>query len=265
MRLTTEPGGIATISLDNPRSRNALTGVMMCQLADHVTQLEAQLPPPGAGGSELVGLVLRGEGGTFCAGADLRFAAQELQTSDDGALMSALMNTTLLRLRKLPLISVAAIDGYAVGGGAELATATDFRVLSADAVVRFVQVKMGVTPGWGGGGRLTSIVGRKEALRLLGSGVPAPASDALAVGLADHVAPPGVAAASAAAAFLAPYTQQANPAAVRVIKSVVSNADVNTSCDDDSGVVVREAALFEQMWGANPLPDVDGAKANAKV
>lgn len=248
---------IAVLTLENWESSNALTGRMMCELNDRVLHLaDTSLHP------DLVGLILTGAEGTFCAGADLNFAAAELETAEDGALMSALMSTTLQQLRQLPLVSVAAIDGFAVGGGAELSTATDFRVMTPSSSVRFVQVKLGVSPGWGGGGRLTSLVGRRMALRLLGTGTPTPAVTALSIGLADHVAPEGVAALEAATDFLQPYADQANPAAVRAIKQVVAIADSGASDDE---AMHQEALVFEQMWGIKPLPSVNDAKANANT
>ncbi len=77
------------------------------------------------------------------------------------------MQHTLQRLHSLPILSIAAVDGYAMGGGAELATACDLRVMSRRSVVQFVQLKMGVTPGWGGGTRLVRMVGREKALEML--------------------------------------------------------------------------------------------------
>jgi len=260
VRLSMIPEGspkIAVLTLENRESSNALTGRMMCQLHDRVRHLADTALHP-----DLVGLILTGTEGAFCAGADLKFAAAELKSAEDGAEMSALMTTTLRELRQLPLVSVAAIDGFAVGGGAELSTATDFRVMTPGASVRFVQVKMGVSPGWGGGGRLTSLVGRRAAIRLLGTGTPTPAVTALSIGLADHVAPEGVAAVEAATDFLQPYAHQANPAAVRAIKQVVASADASF-CNDEA--IVQEAQIFESMWGIKPLPSVDDAKANANA
>jgi ethylmalonyl-CoA/methylmalonyl-CoA decarboxylase len=170
----------AVLEIHSPSARNALSGRMMAQLADVVTLLEE----PEVHG-ELNAVVLRGTGGWFCAGADLRVAQTELTSREAGAAMGELMIDTLTRFRRLPLVSVACIEGGAYGGGAELATACDFRILEAKAVIQFVQVRMGVSPAWGGGARLYKIVGRQDALRLLCTAEKLSAQRALEMKLAD--------------------------------------------------------------------------------
>ena len=175
----------AILTLHNPTARNALTGQMMAQLADHVTTLETN----PALQKSLTAVLVRGGGDNpfFCAGADLGVAAQELGTKHGGKVMSAVMADTTTRLRNLPYLTVACIEGGAVGGGAELATATDYRFMTKSAMVRFVQARMGVTPGWGGATRLVQLVGRSKALQVLGTAAPYDAEACVAMGLVDHV------------------------------------------------------------------------------
>lgn len=92
---------------------------------------------------------------------------------------------------QLPIISIAAIEGPAIGGGAELSTACDHRILSRSAKVQFVHVRMGVSPGWGGGGRLSLLVGRQRALRMIGTAEPLAGQLALETGFADGLADEG--------------------------------------------------------------------------
>ena len=102
-------------------------------------------------------MILAGEApGGFCSGADIAHARDGgvLASPEAGALMAALMTETLDTFRNLPLLTCAAVDGHAVGGGAELATAADWRCVSRDATVRFVHGRMGVSPGWGGAGSI---------------------------------------------------------------------------------------------------------------
>ena len=79
------------------------------------------------------------------------------------------MQTSLTRLRRLGLVSVALIEGYAIGGGAEISTSTDFRVMVSQekSYIRFIHNSLSLCPGWGGASRLTQIIGRKSALRVM--------------------------------------------------------------------------------------------------
>jgi ethylmalonyl-CoA/methylmalonyl-CoA decarboxylase len=132
---------------------------MMCQLDEAVRSVETW--------EDGRVLLLSGEGGHFCSGADLSTVRLAIDTPERGALMSQLMTDTLNRMRNLPLLSIAAIDGAAVGGGAELCTATDLRVVSLNATIQFVHTRLGAAPGWGGAARLAQDVGRSSALKLL--------------------------------------------------------------------------------------------------
>jgi ethylmalonyl-CoA/methylmalonyl-CoA decarboxylase len=153
---------------------------MMLQLDDIVRELE--------GWTAGRALVVVGFGGTFCSGADLG-SQPALFTEQYGRAMSRVMTDTTTRLRALPLVSVAAVAGAAIGGGAELTTACDYRVMMDDAFMQWVHVSRGVVPGWGGLHRLNSIVGRSHALFIAGSGKRLSAVQAASFGLADVVLP----------------------------------------------------------------------------
>ena len=170
----------AVLEIHSPAARNALSGKMMAELADAVAVLE----DPEVH-NKLNVVVLRGTDHWFCAGADLKVAQQDMTSPEAGAAMSQLMTDTLTRFRRLPLISVACIEGGAYGGGAELATACDFRIFEIKAVLQFVQTRMGVSPAWGGGVWLYKIVGRQDALRLLCTAEKLSAQQALRLKLAD--------------------------------------------------------------------------------
>mmetsp|Transcript_22516 Transcript_22516/g.44991 ORF Transcript_22516/g.44991 Transcript_22516/m.44991 type:complete len:303 (+) Transcript_22516:152-1060(+) len=170
---------IAKIELNSPSTRNALTPSMMIDLAEIVDSLTYTSPPTY--------LVLAGANGTFCSGADIGVAKDTLMTTAGGSAMAGLMNSVTDAISSLRTVSFSAIDGAAYGGGAELCTATDFRCMRHDAKIRFVQCKMGVTTGWGGGRRLAEIVGKKEALRLLLLSEKVDADSAVRLGLADFM------------------------------------------------------------------------------
>jgi ethylmalonyl-CoA/methylmalonyl-CoA decarboxylase len=132
-------GPIANITLANPARRNALTPFMMASFADVVDRLERW--------DDGSCVILQGAEGWFCAGMDLSFAVDEMMTPAAGRKMCLLMTDTLNRLHNCNLISVAVIEGGALGGGAETSTACDFRVIEQSAFVHFVHPRMGVTPG----------------------------------------------------------------------------------------------------------------------
>ena len=104
----------------------------MVELADHVTELSQW--------EDGKGLILRGVDNTFCSGGDLTTVSAILN-SRDGDRMSQFMHDTLTRLHALPLVSVALLQGVALGGGAELTTACDVRVMTKTAKLGFVQVR----------------------------------------------------------------------------------------------------------------------------
>ncbi|GFO48142.1 ethylmalonyl-coa decarboxylase [Plakobranchus ocellatus] len=171
-----EQSGIAVMTLNNPKRLNALTGKMMVDMADHINSLERWTAGKG--------LVLVGTSGNFCSGGDLTFVRKALHYGEE---MAAFQHNTLTRLLNLPLVSVALLQGHALGGGAELSTACDFRVMSSSARIGFVQIKMGVTTGWGATTRLVRLFGRQKALALLTSARVFSAEEAATEGLVDHV------------------------------------------------------------------------------
>ncbi len=235
---------IATLTLANAERRNSITGPMMAQLADAVDELAAW--ERGAG------LIVTGEGErAFCSGADYDLARTELRTPDDGELMSTLMSTTLDRLRSLPLLSVSAIDGVAMGGGAEMCTATDWRVLGRGAHIRFVHARMGASPGWGGAARLVSLVGRGTALRLLAGGARVEPEEAVRLGLSEMTAADGESAEAAARRMLGAIVEgAASVQALRAIKrAVVASSGVDDAARREETAALRSVWATEEMLG----------------
>ncbi|XP_063773369.1 ethylmalonyl-CoA decarboxylase [Pseudophryne corroboree] len=170
--------GIAELCINNPVRMNAFTGRMMIELAERIRDLENW--------QEGKGLLVYGAENTFCSGADLN-AVKAISNPQDGMMMCMLMQNTLTRLQRLPLISVAVIQGKALGGGAELCTACDFRLMTEGSEIRFVHKHMGLVPGWGGAARLIHLVGSRLALKLLSSALRVHPEYALTIGLADEI------------------------------------------------------------------------------
>ncbi|KAM7119498.1 ethylmalonyl-CoA decarboxylase isoform X4 [Ciconia boyciana] len=187
---------------------------MMLELQERVTELENW--------KDGKGLIICGAGNTFCSGSDLN-AVKAISNSQDGMNMCMFMQNTLTRLMRLPLISVALVQGKAVGGGAELTTACDFRLMTPGSEIRFVHKHMGLVPGWGGAARLVRIVGSGAALRLLSGAARVDPERALRLGLSEQTLSSSdeTAALEEARAWLSQYTE--GPASViRAVKKVVT-------------------------------------------
>lgn len=170
--------GIARLNINDPAKRNCISGEMMLELENAVKTLEHW--------THIKAVLLCGEGPFFCSGANL-VSMKAIPNPDEGRQMSALMQSTLTRFSNLPMISAVLIEGRAIGGGAELTTAADFRIMAPDSEVQFVHVRMGITSAWGGMTRLTQIVGPTLTLDLFSSGRPLRPDEAVRTGFASHV------------------------------------------------------------------------------
>ncbi|NP_001292041.2 ethylmalonyl-CoA decarboxylase isoform 3 [Gallus gallus] len=137
--------------------------------------------------------------------------------------MCMFMQNTLTRLMRLPLISIALIQGKALGGGAELTTACDFRLMTPGSEIRFVHKHMGLVPGWGGAARLVRIIGSRAALQLLSRAHGVDPERALHLGLSEGTLSSSDETGSLeeARAWLSQYTE--GPASViQAVKKVVT-------------------------------------------
>lgn len=171
---------VCTITLDAPQRRNAVDGPMAAELLAAFERFEAD--------DSLSVAILHGAGGTFCAGADLTSVtddARRPQVDPDGP---GPLGPTRMALSK-PLI--AAVSGYAVAGGMELALLADLRVVEEDAVFGVFCRRWGVPLIDGGTVRLPRIVGQGRALDMILTGRPVRADEALQMGLANRVVPVG--------------------------------------------------------------------------
>ena len=172
---------MTTVVLSRPERRNAVDRPTARALAEAFREFEAD--------EQAAVAVLYGDGGTFCAGADLHALGTEQQNrvAPDG---DGPMGPTRMRLAK-PVI--AAVEGYAVAGGLELALWCDLRVVAQDAVFGVFCRRWGVPLIDGGTVRLPRIVGHGVAMDLVLTGRPVGAAEALRIGLASRVVPSGTA------------------------------------------------------------------------
>jgi enoyl-CoA hydratase len=194
---TDQKGPVWTVVLSRPERRNAVDGPTAAALADAFRAFDAD--------SEARVAVLFGEGGTFCAGADLKAISEgrgnQVSEGGDGP-----MGPSRMQLGK-PVI--AAVAGHAVAGGLELSLWCDLRVVEQSAVFGVFCRRWGVPLIDGGTVRLPRIVGQGRALDMILTGRPVGAEEALRMGLADRVVPDGQAraAAEALAAEIARFPQ----------------------------------------------------------
>jgi enoyl-CoA hydratase len=170
--------GLAVITINRPTARNAIAPQTMDQLGQAIV---------GAKGA--LCLVIRGEGDkAFVSGGDLK-ELSALRTEEQASAMAWRMRSLCDELANFPAPVVAALNGHAFGGGAEVAVAADIRVAADDIKIGFNQVSLEIMPAWGGAERLAALVGRGRALMLAGSGAVLTADQAEKVGLVDRVLP----------------------------------------------------------------------------
>jgi enoyl-CoA hydratase/carnithine racemase len=198
---------VATVTLDRPDALNAISTELATALADAVEPL--------ASDPRVRALVLTGAGErAFCAGADLK---QRAGFDDHGWFVQReAFRRGFAAVRRCPLPTVAAVFGFALGGGTELALSCDLVVAAEDATFGLPEVRLGLVPAGGGTQLLARRVGRSVAKDLVLTGRRVEAAEALRLGLADRVVPRGelAAAATALAAELAANA----PTAVRMAK-----------------------------------------------
>ncbi|MBI4819212.1 MAG: enoyl-CoA hydratase/isomerase family protein [Deltaproteobacteria bacterium] len=171
-------GGVTRLVIDREKALNALSSKVLAELGVAIGEL----------GPNSRVLVLTGAGRAFVAGGDI----SEMVDLDarGAARFSRLGHDTLAKLEALPAITIAEINGFALGGGLELALACDFAIASSKAKLGQPEVGLGVTPGFGGTTRLVRRVGRARALQLLATGEILGAEDALRFGLVNEVVAP---------------------------------------------------------------------------
>ncbi|WP_311215022.1 MULTISPECIES: enoyl-CoA hydratase-related protein [unclassified Arthrobacter] len=205
--------GVALLTINRPERRNALNIEVKEDVARAVEALGAD--------SSVRSIVITGAGGAFVAGTDV--AEMENLTPVEHTLRVTDRMFTVLRACPKPLI--AAVEGYALGGGCELALCCDIIIASESARFGQPEILLGVIPGAGGTQRLLRAVGRYQAMRLLLTGKHVVASEGLSMGMVSELAPEGEALVQATE--MAKLIAKMPPLAVAAIKEVVrAGADV---------------------------------------
>ena len=220
--------GVGLITLNRPSALNALNSAL-------VAELDALLDRLARDGG-LHALVLTGAGNrAFAAGADISemsgYSAIQAET------FARRGQRSLGRFEALPFPTIAAVNGFALGGGCELALCCDLILAGANAVFGQPEVNLGVIPGFGGTQRLLRRVGRQRALELMMTGRNVKAEEAVRIGLALEVVEEDVV---SAALKLGARIAAKGPTAVRLVKRAVHETD---RLDLESGLAA-EASLF---------------------
>jgi enoyl-CoA hydratase len=228
--LVRNEGATRVLTLNRPEARNAFNEALLRALEAAVKEANAD--------ESLRALVITGTGEkAFCAGADIR-QMQNMQ-EDQGREWALLGHDVFYTLSEAPLPVIAAINGAAVGGGCELALASDFRFADEKALLGQPEIKLGMIPGWGGTQRLTRLVGPAVAKDLVFSGRLIDAQEALRIGLVDAVAPAGT------------VLQQALDYAARFAGSPrLAVGAAKRAIDQGIDLPLREATLLEVEWFA---------------
>ena len=240
-----EDGPIAQITLDRPEKRNALSISLSDELIRAIGQVQES--------STLKVLVIRGAGETFCAGDDI----SEMHTWGDanGVMRRVRLYQTMANaLEDLDKVTVAAVDGFAVGGGLEITMACDFVVATRRARWGMPEVDVGITPGWGGTTRLARLIGRRMTQEVNLLGALHPAARAVELGLWNRAVADDRLADEVDA--LVEVLLSKNQQAVRQLKYII-NRGVEADLYTAQGFEMLSAGLTGAVNGIWEVPDAD--------
>lgn len=238
----------AELVFQNKEKKNCITGSMMFQFAEVVDQLMLDVETK----QKPVCLMIRGEGAeSFSSGADLQLVKDHINSPIRGEMMSRYMVDALESLRNSGIISVCAVNGLALGGGSELTTVGDFRIISDNPnhYISFFHAKIGAMPGWGGLNRLVSIVGRKNAIKMCGASAQVFAEEGLQMGLIDKIVSIKTEDdwAPVAQDFFSAYLEQKYHKSVMAMKHTIAAVDTLSQAEAHQ----RELSNFKKRWYAD--------------
>jgi enoyl-CoA hydratase/carnithine racemase len=229
--------GVTILTFNRPETRNALDLETMQAFRDAVDDLERE--------SSLRAVILTGAGqDAFCSGGDL-IELSGYPSEADAWNMIELTGDALLKLERLPVPVIAAINGYALGGGSEVAMACDLRIADETARMAFVQIRMGLTPGWGAGQRLLRLVGYTRAMELLLRGNIMQDAELIKAGLVNQVVEAGNALPHALK--FAEQIAASPPDVVRGVKQLLQ-AGLNHPYEQALQI---ERDIFPPLWAAD--------------
>lgn len=241
-----EEGPVARITLDRPEKRNALSIALSDELVAAIDRVGRS--------TEVKVVVIGGVGDTFCAGDDIT----EMHTwgnPNDVMRRVRIYQSMANALEELDKVTVAAVDGFAVGGGLEITMACDFVVATRRAVWGMPEVDVGITPGWGGTTRMARLIGRRMTKEVNLLGALHPAARAAELGLWNRVV--GHDRLEAEVEALVEVLLTKNQQAVRQLKYII-NRGVEADLHTAQGFEMLSAGLTGAVNGVWEVPDADG-------
>lgn len=229
--LTERRGAVQVLTLDRQEALNAFSPEQIDALLQSLAD--------AADDPEVRAVVLTGAGRAFCAGADIsRMAGMDVDAARSFAAQGHAMCNAI---EGLPVPVIAAVNGFALGGGCEVALACDIRLASEAAKMSQPEVALGIPPGWGGTQRLPRICGEGFAKRMILTGAMIGADEALAAGLVSAVHPPD--ALLDAAVAMGEEIAQKSPSAVALSKQLIHGA-----LGPRADLLAAEAEAFAQQF-----------------
>jgi enoyl-CoA hydratase len=231
---------IATITLNRPDKLNALNDATMLELGRVVEHVRGE--------AAVAGVIVTGAGRAFVAGADI--SELRAKSATEVYALARRGQEIFRRLETSPKPVIAAVNGFALGGGCELAMACHVRVASESAKFGQPEVKLGVIPGYGGTQRLTRLIGRGRALQLLLTGEMIDAGEAFRLGLVNRVVPASESVVDVARTLLVQMLANAPLALAQCIDVVHRGADIPL---DEA--LALEAAAFGLLAATDDMRD----------
>ncbi|MDD7289638.1 MAG: enoyl-CoA hydratase-related protein [Clostridiales bacterium] len=176
----TKQGHVGIVTMNRPEALNALSSAVFADLTAALDQVEQD--------DDVYVVIITGAGRAFVAGADIGEMAN--MNVEEGLAFSELGNSLLMRVDMFPKPTIAAVNGFALGGGCELSLACDIRIASEKAKFGQPEVGLGIIPGFGGTQRMARIIGTGAAMELIYTAETIDAKRAEAIGMVNHVVAP---------------------------------------------------------------------------
>ena len=245
-------GTALVLRLNRPEAGNAISGEVALALGEQLRACAAD--------AALRALIITGAGPRFfCSGGDVKAYAQ-LASADQLDRVFNLMREVCDAIEVLPCPVIAALNGFTIGGGAELALACDLRIAESAVQIGFPQSRLGIMPGWDGIERLVRLVGRAAAAKLLYSGQRLSAGDARDLRLVDEVVADGKA--LERALELAATFAEGAPLSLGAIKTALREADSVLPAQE---VRRNSRAAFAKLWFTEDHKEAERAFAEKRA